>query len=98
MSKEITPLKKWILVKPDEESKISKYDLITPDNVEKEQKAIGEILRVGGEVESPLVEGVKIIYGAYAGEKIELKEEKEEYVLIHEDDVLSIVTEKCDTE
>lgn len=96
MSKEIKPLKHWILVKPDEESQESEFGIITPENIEKEQKAIGEVLSIGEEVSLPgiLADGIKIIYGAYAGEKIELKKEKEEYLLIHEDDVLAIVTEK----
>ena len=89
MSRKFIPVKKWILVKPDKEAQESEFGIITPDNVEKEQKAIGTVIRIGSEVELPIKEGTKVVYGAFAGEKMKIEKENEEYLFLNEEFILA---------
>lgn len=84
----IKPRKLQILVKPqEEESRVSKKSgLVTPDSVEQEIKAIGEVVAIGGGIDDIKV-GDKVIYGVYAGEVINFEEV--EYKLLHDEDVLA---------
>lgn len=89
----IYPRGKQILVKPDgEESKISEHGIMMPSNIEQEQKAIGTVLAVGPEIED-IKKDQRVIYGAFAGEKISLKETNKEvdYILLFDEDVLAII-------
>ena len=89
----ITPRGKQILVKQDEEkSRESEHGILTPDNVEQEQKAIGTVIAVGPEIKD-VKKGDRVIYGAYAGEKIKLAESEEEvdFVLLFDEDVLAFI-------
>jgi len=93
----IKPRKSQVLVKPEEEqSRVSASGLVTPDNVEQEQRAIGTVEAVGQGVDD-LSAGDKVIYGAYAGEKISIKDSGEDidYVILFEEDVLATI---CQTE
>lgn len=68
----IEPIGKNILVKPDEQkSKVSESGLITPANVEQEQKAIGEVIAVGDMIDH-IKKGDKVIYGVYSGDDVEI--------------------------
>jgi len=88
---EIKPRVKQVLVQQDEEeSRTSANGLITPDSVEQEQKAFGTVIAVGEGIDD-LKEGDRVIFGAFAGEKIELKKEKVEYVLLFDEDVLATI-------
>lgn len=89
----IKPRGKQVLVQPDpEESRESKYGIITPSNVEQERKAIGTVLAVGPEIKD-VKRGDRVIYGAFAGEKIKLSESAKEvdYVLLFDEDVLAFI-------
>lgn len=89
----IMPRGKQVLVMPDgEESKISEHGIVMPSSVEQEQKAIGTILAVGPEI-SDLKKDQRVIYGAFAGEKISLKETNKEvdYILLFDEDVLAVI-------
>lgn len=89
----IKPRTKQVLVRPDEESsRESEYGIITPTNVEQEKKAIGTILAVGQGIDD-LKKGDRIIYGAYAGESIKLKESNKEvdYKILFDEDILAIL-------
>jgi len=93
MSKEktpkILPRGKYILVKPDEEKTYeSANGVFMPGNVEQEKKSIGKVLSVGSEIKD-VKRGDHVIFGMFAGDKIELK--KVEYVLLHDDDVLAFL-------
>jgi len=85
----IIPRDKQVLVKPQsEESRINEFGLITPDNVEQEQKAIGEVLAVGSGIKD-IKKGDNVLYGAYAGEKIKLKEE--DFIILFDEDILAFI-------
>jgi len=89
----ITPRAKQILVQPDpEKSRESESGLITPSNVEQEQKAIGTIIALGKGIED-LKKGERVIYGAYAGELITFQEKgkKVEYRILFDEDVLATI-------
>lgn len=92
-NQKIRPRAKQILVRPDaEESRESEHGILTPSNIEQEQKAIGEVLAVGPEIKDIKV-GDRVIYGAYAGEKIKLRESSKEvdYLLLFDEDVLAFI-------
>ncbi len=87
----IKPRKQQILVKPEgEKSKISESGLITPSNVEQEQRAIGIVMAVGTGIDD-IKKGDKVIFGAFAGEKISITENSKEvsYVILFDEDVLA---------
>ncbi len=89
----IIPRAKQVLVKPDpEESRENEFGIITPDNVEKEQKAFGTVEAVGAEIKD-IKKGNRVIYGAYAGEKIKMMQKGKEvdYVLLFDEDVLAFL-------
>lgn len=89
----IIPRVKQVLVKPDPaESRLSAHGLATPSNVEQEQKAIGTVIEVGPDIKD-IKKGDRVIYGAFAGEKIKLKESTKEveYVLLFDEDILAFI-------
>lgn len=90
-SLKIIPRKQQILVIPDgEESRESEYGIFTPSNQEVEQRAIGTVLAVGANI-TDIKKGDRVIYGAYAGEKLKLKESSKEvdYIILFDEDVLA---------
>lgn len=93
--KKIVPRGKQVLVKPDKEDRnMSESGLSIPDEVEQEQKAFGIVVSVGSEIKD-IKEGDHVIYGAFAGERISLKEDNKEidYVLLFDEDVLAFIKE-----
>lgn len=89
----ITPRSEYILLEPDNEtSRESEYGIITPSNVEEEQKAIGTVIAVGGGIKD-IKKGNRVVYGAFAGEQISFKdsEKKNDFLLLHDDDVLAFI-------
>lgn len=89
----IRPRGKQVLVKPEgEKSRESFSGLVMPSNVEQEQRAIGTVVSVGPEIKD-IKKGDRVIYGAYAGEKIKLNEGTKEvdYVLLFDEDVLAFL-------
>lgn len=84
---------KWVLVKPiPKESKKTSSGLVRPDNSEEEQKAAGTVVNLGGDV-SGLEDGDKVLYGVFAGEKVEVfeKEKPVEYVLLLDEDIIAFI-------
>ena len=95
MNLKITPRGKRILVKRDQaESKVNEFGIVTPDSVEKEQKAFGKVIAIGSEIKDVKI-GSRVIYGAYAGETIEQDEKgkKVEYKLLDDEDVIAFIEE-----
>lgn len=93
MSIKIQPRGKRILVKRDgAEAKESEHGILTPDNVEKEQKAFGTVVEVGTDIKD-LKKGDRVVYGAFAGETIESEEKgkKVEYKLLDDEDVIAFI-------
>lgn len=91
----IIPRGKQVLVKPDpKESHESKSGLLTPANVEQEQKAIGTVMAAGPEIkDAKMKKGARVIYGAFAGERIELNEVggKVAYIILFDEDVIAFL-------
>ena len=93
MTTKIIPRGKRMLVRRDAaESKVSTYGIALPENTESEQKAFGTVVEVGKGIED-VKKGDRVIYGAYAGEQIELEEKgkKVEYRLLDDEDVIAHV-------
>ncbi len=95
MSKKIKiiPRAKQVLVLPDpEESRELASGLLRPDNEEQERKAIGTVLAVGPGIDDIKV-GSRVLYGAFAGEGVKLKESNKDidYKLLHDDDILAFI-------
>lgn len=69
----IKPRGKYVLVECDPpEAQKSEFGILTPTNVEQEEKAMGTVIAVGPEVKD-IQKGDKIIYGTYAGDDIEFE-------------------------
>lgn len=89
----IKPRKNQILVKPDPEpAKETENGLVRPDNEEQERKAIGTVEAVGPDIKD-VKKGDRIIFGAFAGEKIEFEKENTEFLLLFDEDVLAFIEE-----
>ena len=93
--RKIVPRGSQVLVVQDgEETRQSEYGILTPDNVEQERKAVGTVIAVGPKIED-VKEGDRVIFGAFAGEKIQMQEgsKKVDYVLLFDEDVLAFIKE-----
>ena len=91
--KQIIPRGKYMLVKQDEpESKENEFGLSVPDSSEEDQKAFGTVIKVGSEIKD-IKEGDRVIYGAYAGEELEVKEGHKDikYRLLYDEDVIAFI-------
>ncbi len=94
----IRPLGDRIIVKRTSEEERTKGGIIIPDTA-KEKPQQGEIIAVGpgkisekGErISMDLKEGDKILFGKYSGTEVRL--EDKEYLIMHQDDVLGVITE-----
>lgn len=92
----MTPLGDRVLVKPLEQKETKKGGIIIPDTA-KEKPQEGEIKAVGkGKLtdEGKLIPmdvkiGDKILYGKYSGTEIKINEE--EFLIMHQEDVLGII-------
>lgn len=93
MSLGIKPLFSRIIIK---KKKITQIGLIIlPANAKSMETSEGEIAAIGDEV-SALKVGDYVIYGKYAGAKMEIKDDVNEYVVLNEEDVIAIVEPKRD--
>jgi co-chaperonin GroES (HSP10) len=91
----IIPRNNWVLIEPVDIQKETASGLVIPESVEKEQKAMGTIVRLGAKV-THLEVGQRVLYGMYAGEDIQLrnKEEQKDQVdlkLVLEEDILAVI-------
>jgi chaperonin GroES len=91
--KQIIPRGKYMLVKQDEpESTENEFGLSIPDSSEQDQKAFGTIIAVGSEIKD-IKEGDRVIFGAYAGEELEVKDGHKDikYRLLYDEDVIAFI-------
>lgn len=89
----ITPRGKQILVKPDPEpSRASEHGVYKPDNVEQDVKSIGTVESVGPEVKD-VKKGDRVVYGAFAGEKLKFSDSLKDadFILLFDEDVLAFI-------
>jgi len=85
----ILPRGTHVLIKPDsEESRVSEYGIITPSNVEQEQKSTGIVIAIG-DCADDIKKGDRVVYGTFAGDDIEMDGEK--YKLIEEEFILAFL-------
>lgn len=99
MSVKLKPLGDRVLVKPLEKETMLPSGIVLPETA-KEKPQFGEILAVGpGERTSEgkripieVQPGQKVAYAKYAGTEIKLN--GDEYLLLHEKDILAIVEEE----
>ena len=95
MSKEkkIIPRGEWLLIKPIvDESTENESGLIIPQSEEKEQKSQGVVKSIGEKVKGIKV-GDTVVFGAFAGEQLKVKEGSQEidYKLILDEDIIAFV-------
>ena len=94
--KKIKPLSDRVLVKPEEKEVEKKGGIIIPDTA-KEKPQEGEVIAVGpgkrdddGKlIPMDVKTGDRILYGKYSGSEIKLDDE--EYLIMHQDDILGIL-------
>lgn len=91
----IKPKGHWCLIKPVAVKTETDSGLAIPESVEKEIKAMGEVLDIGPDVKSVEI-GEVVIYGAYAGESVQLVSKHEQkdqvdYILLLEEDILATI-------
>ncbi len=94
----VKPLGDRVLVKPIEEKEVKRGNIIIPDTA-KEKPQQGEVIAVGkgkvtedGKVIPMDVKvGDKVLFGKYSG--TEIKIDGEEYLILHQDDILGIIEE-----
>ena len=95
----IRPLGDRVLVKPMDKEKQERGGLIIPDTA-KEKPQEGEILSAGKGKTSDdgklipmdVKAGDKVLYGKYSG--TEIKIDGEDYLIMHQDDILGILDAK----
>lgn len=87
----IIPRYDWILVEQDETSKETESGIMTPSNVEEEQKAIGTVINIGDEIKDIKI-GDRVIFPVFAGEKLDIKDDKN-YRFLKDDDVIALIKE-----
>jgi len=91
--KTIIPRGKYVLIKPiSKDSTETENGIIIPSMVEQEQKSQGEVVGAGLEVKD-IKRGDIVIFGAYAGESVKVKEGKEtvDYKLIFDEDIIAFI-------
>lgn len=76
----------------DAEGQVSDYGIVMPTNVEREEKAFGTVEAVGPAIKD-LKRGDRVIFGAFAGETIELDEKgkKVTYKLLEDEFVIAFL-------
>jgi len=92
----VKPLGDRVIVKPLEEKEVKKGNIIIPDTA-KEKPQQGEVIAVGkgkttedGKLIPMEVKvGDKVLYGKYSG--TEIKIDGQEYLILHQDDILGII-------
>ena len=88
----IKPLGDRVLVKPKIEQEVTEHGIVLPDTVEKEKKAEGEVVAVGGGekiAKFGLKPGDTVIFEKWGGEEVEI--DKVHYKILDHEKVLAII-------
>ena len=88
---ELKPIGDRVLVRPVKEEEITASGIVLPDTVDKEKKAEGEIIAIGGgeKVQKLFLSiGNKILYRKYSGDEVEV--DGEEYKILSHEDILGV--------
>jgi len=91
MALNIKPLGTRVVIKVQEAETKTKSGIFIPDSA-KEKPLRGEVLAVGNGTKDEAMElkaGDVVLYGKYAGTKIEL--DGEEYLIMNQSDVLAVI-------
>lgn len=89
----IVPRGKQILVLVDEEtSRVNAHGIVIPDDVEQERKAQGTVESVGPDIKD-VKAGDRVIYGAFAGESVKVRngDKQVDYKLLDDADVIAFI-------
>lgn len=94
---QIRPLGDRVVVKPSSKEEVTKSGIVIPETIEKERPEQGEVVAVGpGKMLDNGQRGVldvkvgdRVIFSKYGPS--EVKVEKEEYLIIKEEDILAIL-------
>ncbi len=95
-AQKLKPLSDRVLVKPVEKVEQNKSGIIIPDTA-KEKPQEGEVIATGPgkrDEQGKLIpmdvkSGDKILYGKYSGTEVKMNDE--EYLIMHQDDILGIL-------
>lgn len=93
----LKPLGSRVILKPIGKEEVTKSGIILPDSVERERSEKGEVIAVGpgkvydnGQKMTMSVEvGNKVLFKKYSPEEIKI--DKEEYLIVDENDILAII-------
>ena len=93
----IKPIRDKVIVKPIAEDEITKGGIVLPDTVDKERPEKGEVIAIGSG--KTLDNGQKLPMSVKVGDIVmfkkyspdEIKIDKEEYLVIAEDDIMAIL-------
>lgn len=94
---EAKPIRGYLLIEPEEtelEKKVRSSGLYLADNVNLDRPQVGTVLKVGGTmtteygaiIDSPVLEGEKIIFKKWGGNEIKIDDK--EYFFVRFDDVI----------
>ena len=89
METKIRPVGERVIVKPIEAVSKTPSGLYIPETA-KEKPNEGEVIAMGKLEDVELKIGDKILYGKYAGTKIEL--DGEEYLILEKNDILAVLS------
>ncbi len=84
----IKPLGSRVLIKQEEALEQTQSGIYLPNSA-KEKPTVGEVIAIGSSDELEVKVGDKVMYQKFGGTKIEV--EKQEYILLDQDDILAIV-------
>ena len=84
----IKPLGSRVLVKQEEAVEQTQSGIYLPNSA-KEKPTIGDVIAIGSSEDLEVKVGDKVMYQKFGGTKVEV--EKQEYILLDQDDILAIV-------
>ena len=88
----IRPLGDRVLVKPLKEEEVTKSGIVLPDTVDKEKKAEGEIVALGGGeklAKLNLTVGMKVLFKKWGGE--EVKVNGADHKILEHEDIVAVI-------
>ncbi|MBI2444042.1 MAG: co-chaperone GroES [Candidatus Magasanikbacteria bacterium] len=92
----IKPLGDRALIKPDREEEVTASGIVLPDTVDKEKKAWGTIMALGGGEELKklgLKTGDRVVFEKWGGEEVKVGKGKDEveYKILPHDKILAVM-------